>query len=106
MGTDEELRNHMLFNTRQYFTACSNHSLLQGILTEVEQMLPQIKLIQALDRVFPEHCGQHKYSSSKKKKEAQSNLLAQKLSGWKEMTQEACVYVQVSHLSKPEELRS
>lgn len=68
MGTDEELRNHMLFNTRQYFTACSNHSLLQGILTEVEQMLPQIKLIQALDRVFPEHCGQHKYSSSKKKK--------------------------------------
>ena len=44
------------------------HSLLEGILREGEQMLPQIKLIQAVDRVFPELSGQQKYGSSKKKK--------------------------------------
>ena len=73
------------------------HSLLEGILREGEQMLPQIKLIQAVDRVFPELSGQQKYGSSKKKKKrkkerVQRNLLAQKRLHWKEGTQEACVY--------------
>lgn len=31
-------------------------------------MLPQIKLIQAVDRLFPKQSGQQKYGSSKKKK--------------------------------------
>lgn len=31
-------------------------------------MLPQIKLIQAVDRLFPKQSGQQKYGSSKKKR--------------------------------------
>lgn len=56
MWTDQDLRNHMLFNTQQYFTA----TLLEGTLKEVEQMLPQIKLIQAVDRFFLAQTGQQK----------------------------------------------
>lgn len=59
-------------------------------------MLPQIKLMQAVGRVFPGHSGQHKHGSSTHKKGggvAWSNLLAQKLSSWKELSQKVCVCV-------------
>lgn len=88
MWTDEDLRNHMPFHTRRYFPARSSHSLLEGIFTEVEQMLPQIKLMQAVGRVFPGQSGQHKHGSSKKKEKkkkkerARSNLVAQELWSW------------------------
>lgn len=36
-----------------------SHSLLEGMLKEVEQMLPWIKQIQAVDRLFPQS-GQKK----------------------------------------------
>lgn len=73
-------------------------------------MLPQIKLIQAVDRLFPKQSGQQKYGSSKKKKKKKGLdevlCLAQKLSSWKEMTQERCMCAWVSHLSRPEKLHS
>lgn len=97
MWTDEDLRNHTPFNARQYFPARSSHSRLGGIFTEVEQMLPQIKLMQAVGRVFPGQSGQHKHGSSKKKKRkkkkrARSNLVAQELWSWKELSHK-CVCV-------------
>lgn len=74
-------------------------------------MLPQIKLIQAVDRLFPKQSGQQKYGSSKKKKKKERSrggpLSGSELpSCWKEMTQEQCMCAWVSHLSRPEKLHS
>lgn len=85
MWTDKDLRNRMLFNTQQYFTATfpfpSGGNIKRG-----GRDASQIKLIQAVDILLPEHSGQQKYSSPPKE-----GSLAQKFSSWKEITQEGCV---------------
>ena len=76
-------------------------------------MLPQIKLIQAVDRVFPELSGQQKYGSSKKKKkkkkeerkgsEKSSGPEALALEGGDPGSVRVC---RAPHLSTPEKLHS
>lgn len=56
MWTDEDL----CYLTHSDTPLQRSHSLLEGILKEVEQMLPWIKQIQAVDRLFPAQSGQKK----------------------------------------------
>lgn len=81
-----------------------SHPLLEGILKEVEQMLPQIKLIQAVDRRFPVESG-HRGVGSRSER-ASGGPLSWQLSSWKEITKEGCVCACISHLSMPEKLYS
>lgn len=79
------------------------YPLLEAIWREVEEMLPQIRLIQAVDRPFPASSGPQKQGLSRKGKglEGSSGPVAFQLGG---NSRGRCVCTWFSHLSKPAKL--